>query len=134
MPTTAEIARARRGAVFLFHRVKFQGDPRVHQKYCVLMEGYDPAKHTLIVAFCTSRTEFYYQPSTVLIEWGHLPGLVEPTLVQLDNYREIPTRHLFSRRCMYVGQLPQELLVQVDNALEHLQWSVDEATWLRMCG
>lgn len=131
--TPAQKAKAKRGAVYLVHRFRFSERSRPVSKYFALLEGYGEGKRDLIVAFFTSRTEFHYRRTTVLVAANVIPGIVEPSLLDCGNWRILPSSQLFSGKVRYLGQLPSEVVDQVDDAIEHIK-DIDEATWLRMCG
>ena len=122
-----------RGAVCLMHGVRFKGDPDLHTKYCLLLEDYVNGKHDVVAAYGTSSLEYYFELSSFVVPrhaLGEQP--IEDTLIQLDNFAFLTRRRLFELRTYYIGQLPQDLVRQLDDALMHLY--VDRVIWLRMCG
>ncbi len=124
-------AITRRGSIYLKHKVEF--DQVIKAKFFVVLEDYEEGMENIIVAFTTSRTEFAYRDTAVLVERGVFEEFSDSTLIDLNNYREISIEDLFSSGCKYIGQLPETVMQEVDEAIEHLQ-DVDEVTWFRMIG
>lgn len=123
-------AWAKRGAVYLIFRVEFPECTK--PKYCVLMEDYSCQKADLAVLFTTSRTEYAYQPSSVLVPDSTIGDIDGATLIQCNNARILKVSILLEgRHSKYLGQLPRSVLEEVDRALEHAD-KLDEATLIRM--
>ena len=96
------------------------------------MEDYADGAETLIAVFTTHKTEYAYQPTSVLVEDKTIAGIDGDTLIQCENWREIPAdRILYDHRVRYVGNLPDEIMARVDGALTHAR-SLDQATLIRM--
>lgn len=123
-------ALARRGAVFYLPSVEFEEQTK--GKYCVLMEEYTEAAETLIVVFTTHGTEFGYRQTSVLVEDSAFEGIDGDTLIQCENWREIPADTIVhDPRSKWVGNLPPEIMADVDDALAYVR-NIDEATLIRM--
>ena len=122
-----------RGALCLLYGVRFEGDPEVHAKYCLLLESYLDGKRDIVGAFGTSNLAYHFVFSSFVIPGRALNGEPpEDTLVQLDNYAFLSRQRLFERRTFYVGQLTPDLVRALDDALTHLH--VEPALMIRMMG
>ena len=122
-------ALAKRGAVFHL-RVEFKDTTK--GKYCVLMEDYIDGAETLIVVLTTHRTEFDYQQSSVPVDDGAIDGIKGDTLIQCDNWKEIPVEKiLIDDRATFVGEVCPEIMARVDDALAYVT-KMDEATLFRV--
>lgn len=123
-------ALARRGAVFYLPSVEFEA--KTKGKYCVLMEEYTDGAETLIVVFTTHRTDFAYRRTSVLVEDSAFDGIDGDTVIQCENWREIPADLIVhDRRSKWVGNLSPEITAMVDGALAYVR-NIDEATLIRM--
>lgn len=121
---------ATRGAVFYVPNVEFED--KAKDKYCVLMEDCADAAETLVVVFTTHRTEYAYQQTSVLVEDKTLNGIRGDTLIQCENWRELPAdKILLNDRARFVGHLPPHVMARVDDALTYVR-KIDEATLIRM--
>ena len=112
-----------RGCVWLFFHVPFP-DGLEKPKYCVVMENAEPESilglETVIVALTTSHVEFAYKPWTVTIPAGTVQELKGDSLVDLTNYLEVSVEKFHrSNLCRYIGRLPDNIMVEIDKALEH---------------
>lgn len=123
-------ALAKRGAVFHLPRVEFKDTTK--GKYCVLMEDYIDGAETLIVVFTTHRTEFDYQQSSVLVDDGAIDGIKGDTLIQCENWKEIPIEKLLSDdKVAFIDRLSPEIMARVDDALTYAT-RMDEAILFRV--
>ena len=123
-------ASAKRGAVYHLPKVKF-GD-KTKAKYCILMEDYTDGAQSLIVLFTTHRTEYAYQPTSVLVEDKAFDGIDGDTLIQCENWRELPSDIiLYDKRVRFVDDLPAEVMARIDDALSHVR-NIDEEILIRM--
>ena len=123
-------AFARRGAVFLLPRVKFESETK--SKYCVLLESYTDIAETLIAVFTTSRMKFAYQKSSVLVANGDFEEIDGDTLIQCENWREIHSDDiLLNPKTQYIGTLSPEIMERVDEAISFIR-NADEIIIVRM--
>jgi mRNA-degrading endonuclease toxin of MazEF toxin-antitoxin module len=123
-------ALAKRGAVYLFHRYKFKDVEKA--KYCVLFEDYREGAESVIVAFTTSRLESLAYPTVVEIPNGTIDDITGASALQCDNHHEIEASKLFSTNVKYLGQLPENILEEIDEAIEYVE--APEHIIIRMFG
>ena len=120
MPAPLDFApQARRGAVFHLYRIDF-GDV-AKPKYCVLLEDFTPRADMLVVCFTTTNMRFRDYPTSISLPRGTIPGMQQDCIIQVDNWTEIHCDYLLSKKsALFLGQLPKQKLVEVDNAIRDI--------------
>lgn len=124
-----ERRRAKRGSVFLIEHQFIVGD-HIRQKYAVLLEDFSPRRPTVWVAFTTSNTRFRDRPTAVAVEKGNMDCWDDISVIDLNNMWELGVDQVVGENSTYQGQLPREIIDQMNIAIEFVD--CDMGTQIRI--
>jgi len=113
--STSSPSAWKKGSIILFH--KFQFIDSAKAKYAVLMESWDNNRDTIIFFLTTSNTRFKDKKWTVIIPVGTVSGLATESLVDCNNWWELPKDQIQGSK--YIGDLPKEIIDQIDKAVTY---------------
>jgi len=115
MPASVPPSLWKKGSIILIHKFRFVDLSKA--KFAVLMENWDNERETIVFFLITSKMRFKDKKWTLVIPTGTIAGLPKDSLIDCNNWRELPKSQL--EKCRYIGQLSKEIIGKIEEALTY---------------
>ena len=129
MPAPLPPSHWKKGSVVLIHEFQFVDLSKA--KFAVLMENWDNERDTIVFFLITSKMRFKDKKWTLVVPAGTIAGLPKDSLIDCNNWWELPKSQL--QKCRYMGEFSKEIIGKIEEALTYAR-EVPLETIIRLRG